>query len=92
MAFLLNLCRDYSALWHCGNCTLTSESPKISTRRPQTPDKGLWILCHKCHTLEVCDGFHLSGKIEGSQTRVTIGVEGLGLQEGIGELKRLGGV
>ena len=63
------------------------ETPKISTRRPQTPDKGIGILCH---TQEVCDGFHLDGKIEGSQTCVTIGLEGLGLKEGIGGLEGVG--
>ena len=58
--------QDYSALWHCRNYNLTAESPKISTRRPQTRDKGIGTLCHKCHTKEVFDGSHLSGKIEES--------------------------
>ena len=68
--FLLNWCDDYSALRHCRNCKLTSESPQIYTRRPKTPDKGIGTLCQNCHTQEVFDGSTLSGKIEGSQTRV----------------------
>ena len=32
--------KDYSAFRHFRNCNLTSESLQISTRRPQTPDKG----------------------------------------------------
>ena len=30
------------------NLTQTAESPQNSTRRPQTPDEGIGILCHKC--------------------------------------------
>ena len=40
-AILLNLCKDYSALWHCGNHNLAAESPQISTRLPQTPDEEI---------------------------------------------------
>ena len=53
MAILLNWCKDYSPLWHCGNCNLTAESPQISTRQPQTPDKAIGTLCCKCYTQEV---------------------------------------
>ena len=35
-----------------------------------TPDKEIRTLCGKCGTQEVFDDFHLSGKIEGSQTHV----------------------
>ena len=34
--------KDNAALRHFRNCNPTSESPKISTRRPQTPDKGIY--------------------------------------------------
>ena len=59
-------CQDYSALRHCRNYNMTAESPKISTRRPQTRDKWIGTLCHKCHTKEAFDGSHLCGKIEES--------------------------
>ena len=64
---LLNGCNDYSALWHCGNCNLTMENPQISTRRHQTPDKGIVTLWPKWPTQEVFVGFHFMGKIERSQ-------------------------
>ena len=68
--------KDYSALWHCRNRNLTAESPQISTRRLQTPDKAEW-------TQEVLKSivgvlywlFYLSlfvGKLEGSQTCLPI--------------------
>ena len=60
--FLLYWCKYYSELWHCGNHNLTAESPQISTRGPQTPDKGIGTPCHKCHTQEILDGSHLSGQ------------------------------
>ena len=53
--FLLHLCKDYSALQHFRNHKLTSESPQISTRWPQTPVKGIWPLCCKCYTPEGFD-------------------------------------
>ena len=56
---------------HFENHNLTLESPHISTRRPQTPDEGIGTLCRKCRTQKVFDGSHLSGKIEGSQARVS---------------------
>ena len=49
---------------------LTAESPQISTRQPQTPDKAIGTLCAKSATQEVFDGFAFMGKIEGSQTSV----------------------
>ena len=52
MAILLNLCKDYSSLRHCRNCNLTAESPQISTRGPQTPDKATGTLCAKCAKLK----------------------------------------
>ena len=70
-------------LWHFRNCNLTSESPQIFTRWPQTPDKAIGTLCCRCGTEEVLrrwDGTFVlavsvvssqcSGKIEGSQTCV----------------------
>ena len=44
--------KDYSSLWHLGNCNRTWEIPKISTRRPQTPNKAIGTLCCKCCTQE----------------------------------------
>ena len=37
--FLINWCKDYSVLWHCGNYNLTLKIPQIFTRGPQIPDK-----------------------------------------------------
>ena len=42
--------KDITALWHFRNHNLNSEIPYISTRRPQTPDKGKETLCAKCTT------------------------------------------
>ena len=70
LRFLLNWCSDYSALRHLGNRNLNWESAQNFTRRLQTPDEGRGTLCGKFGTQEVFDGFHLSGKIEGSQTPV----------------------
>ena len=39
--------KDYLALW---NCKLILKSPKISTRRPQTPAEGIWTLTYKSCT------------------------------------------
>ena len=41
--------KDYSSLRYFRNCNLTSESLQISTRRPQTPDKGIVanVACRK---------------------------------------------
>ena len=40
---------DYSGLWHFGNCNLTSESPKTSTRQHQTQDKVIGTeTCKSC--------------------------------------------
>ena len=43
LQLLMNLCLDYFALQHLKNCNLTSESHRISTRLPQTPDKGIYM-------------------------------------------------
>ena len=45
--------RDYSPHRHCRNHNLTLESPKISTGRPQAPDKLIGPLCRKCHRQKV---------------------------------------
>ena len=45
--------KDYSTLWLLGNHNLYWESPKISTSRHQTPDKGIGTLCGTCGTQEV---------------------------------------
>ena len=45
--------KDYSARCHFGNCNQTSESPKISTGRQQTSDKGKGTLSANCTTQEV---------------------------------------
>ena len=44
--------RVYSAHRHCRNLNLILESPKISTRWLQTPDKSKGPLCCKCHKQE----------------------------------------
>ena len=38
------------ALLHFRNRNLTSESPHISTRPAETPDKAIGVLCAKCAT------------------------------------------
>ena len=53
---MLNYRKDYSALWHCRNFNLTSESSQISIWRPQTQDKGIGSLWPKWPTQEVFDG------------------------------------
>ena len=53
--------KDYSTLWHLGNCNLTWESPKISTIRHQTPDEGIGTLCGTCGTQEVLKNVLQSG-------------------------------
>ena len=45
--------KDITALWHFRNRNLNSVIPYISTRRPQTPDKGIGTLCAKCTAQEV---------------------------------------
>ena len=45
--------KDYSVFRHFRNPNLTSEAPHISTRRLQTPNKGIGTLCAKCATQEV---------------------------------------
>ena len=41
--------KDYSAHRLCGNCNLTLESPKTSSRWPQTPDAAIGPICCECH-------------------------------------------
>ena len=62
---------DSSAHRHFLNRNQTLESPKTSTRRHQTPDKGIGTLSGNCDTQDVFDDSHLSGKIKGSQTHVS---------------------
>ena len=69
-SILLNWCKDYSTLWHCRTCNLTAESPQISTRRPQTPDKAIGTLCAKCTTQKAFNGFVFIDEKEENQTRV----------------------
>ena len=45
--------KDYSALRLLGNRNLSWESPHISTRQAETPDKAIETLCAKCATQEV---------------------------------------
>ena len=45
--------KDSSARLHFGNHNQTLESPKISTRRHQTPDEGIGTLSAECATQEV---------------------------------------
>ena len=45
--------QDYSALWNFRNRNLTSESPYISTRLAETPDKAIRTLCAECDTQKV---------------------------------------
>ena len=62
--FLLILVKDFSTFCDFRNIILTLESPQISTRLSQTPDKMIG-------THEVFDDYQFSGNIEGSQTDVT---------------------
>ena len=98
------LVKDFPTFGDLGNCNLTWESPQISTRWSQTPDKGIGTLSGKCGTQEVFDDSHLSGNIEGSQTDVLLSCESIskltffksgelrGLFKKIGAQKKLRGV